>query len=62
MSSEVAALVPLAVVAVGFEAFCIVDAARADEVRHLPRWAWIVICMVSIPLGGIAYLVFGRER
>ena len=33
MSSEVAALVPLAVVAVGFEAFCIVDAARSDEVR-----------------------------
>lgn len=62
MSSEVAALVPLAIIAVGFEAFCIVDAVRADEVRFLPRWLWIVICLVSIPLGGIAYLVFGRAR
>ena len=62
MSSEVAALIPLVVVAVGFEIFCLVDAVRADEVRYLPRWAWIVICLASVPIGGVAYLIFGRER
>jgi hypothetical protein len=62
MSSEVAALVPIIVVAVGFVVFCLVDLARADEVRYLPRWAWAIICVITIPLGGIAYLIFGRSR
>jgi hypothetical protein len=60
MSSEVAALIPIVVVAVGFEVFCLVDVIRAKEARYLPRWAWVVICLISIPLGGIAYLIFGR--
>jgi hypothetical protein len=62
MSSEVAALIPVVVVAVAFEVFCLVDVVRAEEVRYLPRWAWIAICLFSIPLGGIAYLIFGRTR
>jgi hypothetical protein len=62
MSSVVAALIPIAVVAVGFEVFCLVDVARAEEVRYLPRWAWAVVCLISIPLGGIAYLIVGRTR
>jgi len=26
--------------AAGFEIFCLVDVARAEEIRYLPRWAW----------------------
>lgn len=58
----IAALVPIVVVAVGFEVFCLVDLARAGEVRYVPRWAWAIICVVSIPLGGIVYLSIGRSR
>jgi len=57
-----AALVPLVVVPVGFVVFCLFDLSRAGEVRHLPKWAWVVICVVSVPLGGIIYLVIGRSR
>lgn len=57
-----AALVPLVLVAVGFVVFCMVDLSRAGEVRYLPKWAWAVICVVSVPLGGIVYLALGRSR
>ncbi len=57
-----AALVPLLVVAAGFEVFCLVDLARAEAVRYLPRWAWAIICLVSVPFGGIVYLLVGRPR
>jgi Phospholipase_D-nuclease N-terminal len=62
ISAGAAALVPILVVAVGFEVFCLVDVARAEEVRYLPKWAWAVICVVSIPFGGAAYLILGRAR
>lgn len=57
-----AALVPIVVVLAGFEVFCLVDVARAAQVRYLPKWAWAVICLVSVPLGGVVYLTLGRSR
>jgi hypothetical protein len=58
-----AALIPLLLVAVAFDAFCLADLARADDVRYLPKWVWaLVICLISAPIGGIAYLVAGRRR
>ena len=42
-----------------------VDLARAEEVRYLPKWVWAIFCMgigLTIPFGGIAYLVFGKVR
>jgi hypothetical protein len=57
-----AALVPLLLAILAFVAFCVVDVARSQGVRYLPRWAWVVICLISMPWGGIAYLIFGKER
>jgi hypothetical protein len=57
-----AALIPLAVVGISFLVFCLVDLARAQEVRYLPRWVWAIICLASVPLGGIIYLVVGKVR
>ncbi len=50
------------VVAVGFDAFCLIDIYRADQVRYLPKWAWAGICLISIPIGGIVYLSIGRTH
>jgi hypothetical protein len=43
-----------------FDAFCLVDIARASQVRYLPKWAWVLICLAQIPSGGIVYLCVGR--
>jgi hypothetical protein len=55
-----AALAPLLVIGVAFVVYCLVDIARSPSVRYLPRWAWVLICILSIPLGGIVYLLVGR--
>ncbi|MHB1593295.1 MAG: PLDc N-terminal domain-containing protein [Streptosporangiaceae bacterium] len=44
----------------GFAGYCVADVVRATEVRYLPKWAWALICLVQIPLGGILYLTIGR--
>jgi hypothetical protein len=46
--------------AVGFDAFCLIDIARATQVRYLPKWAWTLICLIQNPLGGIMYLSIGH--
>lgn len=58
------AAVPAAIVivAVAFEAFCLVDLHRAGAVRYVPKWAWAVVCLITIPLGGIVYLSIGKVR
>ncbi len=46
--------------AVGFDGFCLADIARAAQVRYLRKWAWVLICLVQAPLGGIMYLSIGH--
>jgi ABC-2 type transport system ATP-binding protein len=57
-----AVAIPVVAVAVAFAAWCLADLARAGQVRYLPKWAWAVIICVSVPWGGIAYLIFGKAR
>jgi hypothetical protein len=58
---SVAAIVPILVLVVAFVGYCLFDLSRT-EVRYLPKWAWVIIVLVSIPLGGIVYLAIGREH
>ena len=59
-NSLIAALVPVIVICVGFAVYCVVDVLRADRTKHLPKWAWLLICLASMPMGGILYLVLDR--
>lgn len=59
-STLAAALAPLLLALVAFESFVLVDLRRAAEVRLLPKWAWVLVSLISIPAGGILYLFLGR--
>jgi hypothetical protein len=61
MNDTVAALLPLILLGAAFVGYCLYDLSR-HEVRYLPKWAWALICVISIPLGGIVYLVVGRDH
>ena len=54
-------LIALLVVVSGFVVCCLVDIARAREFRRLDRETWALICLVSLPLGGIVYLSLGKK-
>jgi Phospholipase_D-nuclease N-terminal len=56
-----AALLPVLLLMLAFVGYCLVDLAR-HEVRYLPKWAWAVICLISIPFGSLVYLLVGRKR
>lgn len=45
-----------------FTVFVTVFAASAkkNEVRNLPKWSWILICLFVPFVGGLLYLVLGR--
>ena len=56
-----AALVPIIVLALAYVAWIVRDILRS-EVEHLPKAAWIAIAVLSIPLGGIIYLLVGKDQ
>lgn len=57
-STLIAALVPLAIFVIAWIGYCWYDISRRS-VRHLPKWAWALICL-SVPIGGIVYFLVGR--
>lgn len=61
MDELLPALLPLGVLLLAFVVYCWWD-LRRSQVRHLPKWAWALICVVSVPMGGVLYLLVGRER
>ena len=57
------ALVPLLVLIVALDVYCLIDLARAKSVRNVPKWVWVlVILFISAPIGALIYLFAGRDR
>ena len=59
MLAALVLLIALALLA-GWEILCLRQVVMAERVRFLPRWVWAVACLIQIPLGGVAFLLFGR--
>lgn len=57
---NVAAIAPIAILLVGWVVFALYDLSRSD-VKHLPKWVWAIIILISIPLGGVVYFLVGRD-
>jgi hypothetical protein len=58
-----AALVPLLVLLVALDAYCLIDLARARSMGTGAKVIWaMVIVFVSAPLGALLYLLLGRDR
>jgi hypothetical protein len=58
-SGVLAAVIPFIVLSLAFVGYCLFDLYRSD-VRYLPKWAWALICLASVPVGGVIYLTVGR--
>src|SRR5579871_636041 len=57
------AVVPLLVLIIALDVYCLNNLARAQSVRYLPKWVWaLVILLVSAPTGALLYLFLGRDR
>ncbi len=57
-------IVAVLIVVVRFEMFCISDLAKTQdhELQVLSRRGWSLAILLSVPLGGIAYLMIGKAR
>jgi hypothetical protein len=57
-----ALLIPVLIVLLALDVFCLVDLSRAEEVYYLPKWAWVIIILVLHLIGAIGYLTFGKRH
>lgn len=54
-----------AIIAIALAIFCLIDLGMTrggDEVRILPRWAWVLIILLFPILGPIGWLFAGRPK
>jgi len=57
------ALLPLVVLIVALDAWCLTDLVRAKSARNAPKAVWaLVILFVNAPIGPLLYLFLGRDR
>jgi len=54
-------LAPIIMLEVVLVGFCLYRLAK-DRVKFLPKWTWALIILCVQLVGGIAFLLIGRER
>ena len=61
MAVVVLRMLPL-LLELGLLIYCLIDCIQSgeEEIRNLPKWAWIILILLFPLVGGIAWLVAGR--
>ena len=59
-ASLIPLVVPLVVVQLGLMVYCLVDLARREKVKHLPKWGWALVIILGELVGPVVYLLIGR--
>ncbi|MBM7635657.1 putative membrane protein YczE [Streptococcus saliviloxodontae] len=55
-------MLPLILLLLLYILFLIIDILSHKNTRYFPWWVWIIVSCVSLPFGGIIYLLIGREK
>jgi cytochrome bd-type quinol oxidase subunit 2 len=55
-------LLVVAVVALNLYAFILCAQTEQENVKRLPKWAWLLLIALLQPFGAIGYLIWGRQR
>ena len=58
---DIRIIVPLILLACLYLGACFYSIFKSAHVKHLPKRAWALVCIISIPLGGILYFIVGRD-
>ena len=53
-------VIPLVVLQLVLMIVALLDLARREKPRYLPKWAWAIIIVLGELVGPIVYLVIGR--
>jgi hypothetical protein len=56
------ALLPLMIIPLAIDIYCLADIIRARSVRHLPKIVWALLVCISFPFGALLYLFAGKVR
>ena len=59
---DIRIIIPLVMLIVIYFGVCFYSLLKSAKVKHLPKWGWALICIISIPLGGIVYFTLGMDR
>ena len=54
-------ILPILII-LGITIYALIDCARTpqEEVRNLPKWAWLLLIIFFETIGGVAWLIAGR--
>jgi hypothetical protein len=61
MLSGVLAMLAVLTVVVWFDLRCLADLNRSATPRLLTREAWALLILITFPVGGILYLMYGKR-
>ncbi|MGB6458037.1 MAG: PLDc N-terminal domain-containing protein [Streptosporangiaceae bacterium] len=54
-------LIPLLVLVLGLDVYCLVNLVHAKSVRSAPRVVWVIVILFIHPIGSILYLFLGAD-